>query len=138
MFNRHSLLAKIRQIQEEGKSGLLTLEKNQKVIRVFFRNGLIEACSSDFPQHWLGQYLMKEGFIEAPEVVPLVEESRRKHVSAGEVAVDRKILDSAELVDVVRHQAFQLFKYAVENDFSVREFDDKSLSLNYPAGIDLE
>src|SRR5258706_3580943 len=122
MLNKHSVLAEIGRIQAEGKSGVLLLEKDHRVIRIHFRNGLVEACSSDSPEHWVGQYLLKEGFLEAEEIVPVVEEARRRHVSTGEVAVDRKKLESAELLDVVRSQAFQLFKHAIENDFSITRF----------------
>jgi protein-tyrosine kinase len=138
MSNNHTLVNRIRQIEQEAKTGLLVLEKDGKVIRMYFRNGLIEGCSSDFPQHWLGQYLLKEGYVEPEEVTPLVEEAKRKNVATGEVAVAHKKLDAPELVEVVRQQAFQLFRYAIENGFAPAGFQSGSLELKCSAAIPLQ
>src|SRR5687767_14808658 len=138
MFNRHLILERIRQIQEERRNGLLSLEKDEKVILIFFRDGLIDALSSDIAYHGLGQYLLREGFISAADVTSLVEDAKKRHVPLGEAAVKGKALDPVDLLDVVRQQAFQLFKHAVEADFAPGVFDATSPTFAFPARIDLE
>jgi protein-tyrosine kinase len=138
MFHTHFLLEKIQQIQEEKESGFLFLQQDAKIIRVFFHEGFIDALSSNLEQHRLGQYLVREGFVEASAIDPLLQESQRRQIPLGEAAVRRKILDPAELRDVARRQAVQLLKYAIDDDFAVGSFERPSPSFQVSAQIDLD
>ena len=66
------LLDQIRPILEGSKDGALLLGNQSEIIKVFCRQGLIEAVSSNLEQHRLGQHLVTEGFMEASAVQPLV------------------------------------------------------------------
>ena len=94
------LLDHIRPILEGSKDGTLLLGNQSEIIKVFCRQGLIEAVSSNLEQYHLGQHLVTEGFMEASAVQPLLAESRRQGVPIGEAALRSKLLEPAELVDV--------------------------------------
>ena len=117
---------------------MLSLARDEKSIRIYFNQGLIDAVSADHHDERLGQYLVKSGFVRAGEIDSLVAESRRKRVSLGEAAVRRKIIDPAELAAAIRLQAYQLLKEAFETNPSVREFESNTHSFYLPARINPE
>ena len=137
MHNRHQVLERIRQIQEEGQTGALALEKDGKVIFVYFHNGLISAISSSIPQYQFGHYLARSGAIEEARVKILLEESRKKRISIGEVAVHRSELDQAELLEIVREQVTDVLTHALKNDFEIRSFANSVPTFETPAQITL-
>src|SRR5262245_4900580 len=98
-------LDRIRQIQEDGRSGVLSLARNSESVNVFYREGMIEAVSSNSDAYRLGQYLVKAGYLQAAEVEKLLQKSKRQNLLLGEAAVRAKALDAAELANVARHQA---------------------------------
>src|SRR5437867_1492401 len=138
MTDQRSLLDQIRPILEGLEDGILLLGTRSEIIRVFCRSGLIEAVSSNLDQHRLGQYMLREGFIEASALDPLLVESRRRSVRIGEAALQTKTIGPADLGDVIRRQAFQLLKYALEKQLPVQSFLTSDTSFAVPAGIHYE
>ncbi len=71
MLNRHELLERIRQINEEGSTGCLSLSHSGKVITVHFREGLISAVSTNLPNYQLGQYIQEyfHSYLIRPELL---------------------------------------------------------------------
>ena len=132
------LLDHIRPILEGSKDGTLLLGNQSEIIKVFCRQGLIEAVSSNLEQYHLGQHLVTEGFMEASAVQPLLAESRRQGVPIGEAALRSKLLEPAELADVIRRQAFQLLRHALEKQFSVQSFQVSATGFSVPAQIHFE
>jgi capsular exopolysaccharide synthesis family protein len=130
-------LERIRQIQESGESGFLTLEKGGQAIKVIFREGLINAVSTNMSQHQIGQYLAKRGYVEEKEIDGLVQESRRHKALLGETAVSKTMLDDAELVELVQAQAAQVLAHAIKFNFEVDAFTrTPPPSMFVPARID--
>jgi capsular exopolysaccharide synthesis family protein len=138
MHNKQPLLERIRQYQQQGESGVLSLARDDKSIRIYFNQGLIDAVSADHHDQRLGQYLVQSGFVRSGEIDSLVAESKRKRISLGEAAVRRKIIDPAELAAAIRLQAYQLLKEAFEKNPSVREFESNTHSFYLPARINPE
>ncbi len=131
------LLERIRELQEAGETGLLSIGQRGQVITVFFRDGLISAVSTNIPEHQLGQYLTKHGYLDQRELVRLVDESRRRHTLLGETAVARTVLDDAELVELVQSQAAQVLAHALRYNYEIRSFDRSAPpSFFMPARID--
>ena len=69
---------------------MLSLARDEKSIRIYFNQGLIDAVSADHHDERLGQYLIKAGFVRSGEIDSLVAKSRRKRISLGEAAVREK------------------------------------------------
>jgi capsular exopolysaccharide synthesis family protein len=132
------LLDQIRRILEGPESGALLLGRHPEIIKVFCRQGQIEAVSSNLEQHRLGQYMVKEGFIEPSAIHPLVAESLRRTTPIGEIALRNQALDSPELSEVIRLQAIHLLRYAVEKQFALQSFVASEKPFLVPAGIVFE
>src|SRR5437867_5365738 len=132
------LLDHIRPILEGSTDGALLLGNQSQIIKVFCRQGLIEAVSSNLERHHLGQHLVTEGFMEASAVQALLAESRRQRVPIGETALRSKLLEPAELAGVIRRQAFQLLQHALEEQFSVQSFQASATAFSVPAQIHFE
>ena len=138
MLVENRLLGKIRQIQEEGKTGILKLGKEGKEISVYFRDGLIEGAGSDLPQLHLGKVLTRRGVLQNSLIPDLIKRARRKHMTVGRAAVSRKMLDEADLREGVHEQIVQALNYAIGNAFEVRVFKDSPVDLYQPARLDFD
>lgn len=131
------VLIRIRQIQESGESGFLSLERGGQAITVHFREGLINAVSTSITQHQLGQYLARSGYLEDKEIDHLVQESRRQKTLLGETAVSKTMLNDAELIELVQAQAAQVLAHAIKCNFEVNAFTRTTPpSIFMPARID--
>ena len=138
MHNKQSLIERMRQYQQKGESGVLSLARDEKSIRIYFNEGLIDAVSADHHDERLGQYLVKAGFVRSGDIDSLVAESRRKRVSLGETVVRKHLIDPAALAAAIRLQAYHLLKEAFATNPSVREFESNAHSFYMPARINLE
>ena len=120
--HQNFILERIREIQESGESGFLSLEKGGQVIVAQFRDGLINAVSTNITKHQLGQYMILHDYLDEKEMEELVKESRKQKALLGETAVSKTVLDEAELVEVVQMQAVQALTHAIRADFDVSDF----------------
>ncbi len=138
MIVENQLLERIRQIQEDGRTGVLQLGKEGKEITVYFRDGLIEGAGSDMTQLHLGKVLTRRGVLQSAAVPGLIKRARRKRMTIGRAAVSRKMLDNTELKDGVYEQVVQALNYAISNNFEVRSFKDAPVDLYMPARLEFE
>src|SRR5262249_27242643 len=104
MTETNALLDQIRGFHENQDNGVLTLSKNGHRMDVFYREGMIEAVSSNVESHRLGDYLTRETHLTDRDVQTVLGDMRRNKTLFGEAAVRRRLLDPAELSDVVRRQ----------------------------------
>ena len=111
-------LDEIRQVYDDKRNGVLSLARDDKSVDVFYREGIIDAVSTTLASNRLGQYFLREGYLEAGELEPLLLKSQRQKIALGEAAVRDKMMDAVELSDILRLQAFELLKHAIENDFT--------------------
>jgi capsular exopolysaccharide synthesis family protein len=131
------LLDEIRRLQETRESGVLTLTKMDQRVNVSYREGVIQAASSNLESHRIGAYLIREGFMSEADVPRVLADARRENILFGEAAVRRNFLEAPELAEIVRRQSADLLKHAFKNSF-VRESFTKGLRSYYtPANINV-
>jgi capsular exopolysaccharide synthesis family protein len=131
----NAALDEIRRVYDDKKNGVLFLARDGDSVEVFYREGIIDAVSSTLVAYRLGQYFLREGYLEARELDPLLLKSNRQKMTLGETAVRDGLLDPVELSDVLRLQAFELLKHAVEKDFERTGFRPGLRSFPVPAQI---
>jgi len=130
MYKKHSLLEEVDRIEEERKSGCLKLRHGDQVVEIHFREGLIEAVSSNLSEHRLGQYLLREGFLDVPKLDRLLRKSRRKKNALGETALRSRILDASQLTRLIHLQASTLLRLCLAKGFQVHLFEAAAPSFN--------
>ena len=113
----NSVLDEIRQLHDNEESGTLALAGSQgQRVEVFFREGMIEAASSNLGGRRLGDYLAKAEYGTVRDLDALEARRRRRKISFGEAAVQKGLLSPAELETAVRRQAFELLDHAFKNE----------------------
>jgi capsular exopolysaccharide synthesis family protein len=131
-----SILDEIRRLHDTGHSGVLKLVNGRgERVEVFFREGVIEAASSNIEAHRLGDYLVRLGYLGAPEVETVRSEAVRQKIFFGEAVVRKNFIEQADLAMAVRTQVFDLLDYVFKNDFGVDNFTTALRSYYSPARI---
>ncbi|HSW40848.1 MAG TPA: CpsD/CapB family tyrosine-protein kinase [Acidobacteriota bacterium] len=136
MLTEHHMLAKIRKLQEEEKTGILLLGKEGRKIEVYFRDGLIDGAGSDISQLQLARILARRGDLQASAIPELLKKARRKRVVIGRAAVEDNVLEIEGLREGVFEQIIHTLSYAINNEFDVNEFKAKPFDLYLPARLD--
>jgi len=77
MIVSNLLLDEIREVHEKRESGILTLSKNDDRVDVFFREGMIQAASSNLESHRLGDHLVRGGYLGVGDVRVVVVNAKR-------------------------------------------------------------
>lgn len=136
-LNPNPLLNTIHQLQESGATGSLPLSHAGQAITIYFREGLISAVSTTLPDHQLGKYLARRGYIGEKDIASLVREATKRSTLTGETAVSKNLLDSSELMELVQEQAAGILSLAIKNGFETQGFDRAAPpSFFMPARID--
>jgi len=131
-----SVLNEIRRAHADNRTGILVLTNDAgQRVEVFFREGMIEAASSNLPPHRLGHYLQKQGTLSPRELDNMQTEAQRQNVSIGEAIVRKRLLNQIEVASAVRSQAVELLVYVFSNGFSVESFTGSLRSYYAPARI---
>jgi capsular exopolysaccharide synthesis family protein len=138
MIIEHQLLEKFRQIQDEGRTGLLQLEKDSREITIYFRNGFIDGIGSDVAHLQLDKVILKRGSLPLSAISKLVKNARGKGMQLGKAAVSNGLLDECELKESIQDQIIQAVNYALSHEFRIRDFRDNLVDLYMPAELDLE
>jgi hypothetical protein len=130
MLPTNTPLDEIRRLHDGRQTGLLAFAGNDgERIDVFFREGLIDAVSSNLENHRLGEYLAKDASVPAKDLDAAASEGRRRKISFGEAVVLRKLVDQVDVVAAARCQSMDLLERVINNDFAVDSFS------NYLRGI---
>src|SRR5688572_18466067 len=87
------ILDEFRLLHEDRRSGVLSLTRNGDRVDVFFREGLIEAASSNLDARRLGDYLVKDGYLQPKGLDAVQSEARRRRICFGEALVRKGLLD---------------------------------------------
>ncbi len=138
MDNRQRILQQIQEVHNNKETGILALIKKESSINIHFHQGSISAISTNMSEHKLGQYLIKAGFLDSSALSNLLRECQGRRIPLGELAISKKLLGEAELMDVVQEQVFQTLSLALRNDFELDSFTKNSSSVPHPVQIDLE
>jgi hypothetical protein len=137
MANRNELLNVICDIQADGKTGSLHLEKGEKKITVYFQEGLINAAASNIAPLRLGRFIAKIARVDGSTLDRLLKEARKKRLPLGKAAAHRKLVEEKELEDSIRQQIVETLAYALDNEFDVGTFAPLKESFYMPARLDL-
>jgi capsular exopolysaccharide synthesis family protein len=136
MLSTNPILESIRRLHEEKQTGILTLMRAaSERLDLFFREGLIEAASSNSGSNRLGDYLVKGGHIPARELDSVQAEAQRLKIFIGEAVVRKNLADVAYVSAAVRDQALDLLGHAFAGNFSVDRFTPSLRSYFAPARI---
>lgn len=135
MLDHNSLLDEIRRLHEERQTGTLALSANGERVDMFFREGMIEAVSSNLGSRRLGDYLVKEGVIPAHDLNAVEAEAQRRKIAFGEAAVRKNLVDQAQVGAAARSQALELIDHVLQNGFSVDSFTNCLRSYYAPARV---
>ena len=126
----------IRYACDEKRTGVLALHAaNGKRVEIFFREGLIEAVTSNLNARRIGDYLVKDGYLDVQDVNSVQSEASRHKITFGEAAVKKQLLRQADISAAVRSQAIDLVEYVLRNDFSVDSFTGSLRSYHAPARL---
>jgi capsular exopolysaccharide synthesis family protein len=132
--NKH-ILEEIRQVHEDRRTGVLGLNGFRgSRIEIFFREGVIEAASSNLDGHRIGDYLLKDGSLDDRDV-EAVQSAKRRKVCFGETAVQKELLNPPDLVAAARSQVIDLLGYVLKNRFTVDSFTGSLRTQYAPAGL---
>src|SRR5436190_22794762 len=94
MLPSNSILDEIRRLNEEKRTGILTLAgETGERLNIFFREGMIEAVSSNSGTSRIGDYLVMGGLIPARDLDALQSEAQRSKIFLGEAVVRKKLAD---------------------------------------------
>jgi len=140
MDNRKAILEYMKQIEVQEKTGSLylvhgaadhtELTEMKEVIRVYFHGGLVSAMSSSLPEYRLGQYCLKEGIIDPPDLHKQIK--GRDHRPLGEAIVAAGLAEPVEIQQLLQKQAIDVFRRALENGFRIESFEPMSVHLGIP------
>jgi capsular exopolysaccharide synthesis family protein len=136
-LNGNTTLDEIRRVYEEKRNGVLSLARDNSSIDVFYREGIIDAVSTNLVSNQLGQCFLREGYLEAGELEALLSKSKRQKVALGEAALRYQLMSVVELSEVLRVQVIELLIHAVDNEFTRAGFRPGLRSFHVPAQIQL-
>jgi capsular exopolysaccharide synthesis family protein len=138
MVIANSVLDEIRKLRDQGQTGILTLaaERDER-IDVCFHQGMIEAVSSNWSGHRLGDYLLKDGYLQAQDLDAAASEAQNLKILFGEAVVRKGFLGQAEVGAAIRRQAMESLEHAFKHGFSVVSFTKREKSYFAPARISL-
>src|SRR5262249_14451120 len=137
VLQTNPILAEIRRIFEEKCSGVLALsgERNE-FVELFFREGLIEAASSNLAGRRIGDYLMKDNSLDEHDLNSIETEAKRRKVLFGEAAVQKRpLVEQSDVAAAVRAQGVDLVEYVLRNKFIVESFKGSLPSYRIPARL---
>jgi len=129
------LLNEIKRLNEDGQNGVLALSHNHERVDVFFREGMIEAVSSNIQEHRLGRYLVKDGSVNARDLDIAETDAKKLKILIGDAVARHGLLFQAEVGAAVRCQAVDLLEHAFKNGFFVESFTNSLRSFFAPARI---
>jgi len=133
-----SVLQEIQRLQKDEENGVLVLSRPGERLTITYRDGIVQSASSSQETHRLGTYFVREGLLKEKDVLKVAAEAKKRKIMFGEVAVENRYLDPAELADLVRRQAMDLLTYAFEEGFKVETYIKGIRSFYASAGISVE
>lgn len=138
MNTNHPLLVRIRELQQEERSGFLRLARDRHHILLCFQNGLIASAGSSLPPLQLGRFISRRGILPNGDLPKLLQYAGRKRMILGKAAVARRVLEEADLREALCEQVVQAVSQAMSRDFAIGRFEDAAVDLYLPVGLDFE
>jgi capsular exopolysaccharide synthesis family protein len=139
MFSDNSILDEIRRLHEDKQTGVLSLTcATGEHLDIFFREGMIEAASSNTASRRLGDYLVEGGHVPARDLEAVHSEAKRQKIFFGEAIVRKNLADHAYVGAAARSQSMDLLERALTGSFSVNCFTPSLRSYFAPARISFQ
>ncbi|HEY2384051.1 MAG TPA: CpsD/CapB family tyrosine-protein kinase [Terriglobia bacterium] len=130
------VLDEIRRLHEERRTGMLVLAGSTgERVELFFREGLIEAASSNLESRRIGDYLVKDGSLQPDDTDAIQSEAERRKIGFAEAAVEKKLLDRSDVGAAARAQAVDLVEHVLTSTFEVESFAGSLRSYYVPAKL---
>ncbi len=86
-------------------SGILTLEKGPVSKRIFFREGAIVSSSSNDPQEFLGQFLLRHRLITEDQLRSAMDLQKKVGKLLGRVLLDEGAINEGDLTRLLKRKA---------------------------------
>jgi len=117
----------IKRLENRGVTGIQELigrTSEQEINRLFvyFYDGSIEAVTSTLREHRLGQFLVREGFLDNRQLTRLLRRAQKSRKPLGEIIIEEKLLDPAYLNRLLTEHTTNLFNWAIHCRFRPGEF----------------
>ena len=136
MFSGNAILEEIRRLHGDKETGVLALTgAGGERLDIFFREGMIEAASSQSGSVRLGDYLVRGGHVAARELEAVCAEAQRHKIFFGEAIVRKSLADQAYVGAAARSQSMDLLERALTGGFAVDCFTPSLRSYFAPARI---
>lgn len=131
------LIQLVKRLEKRGVTGIqelvgLTGGLQTNRLFVYFYDGSIEAVTSTLREHRIGEFLVREGFLENKQLNRLLKKSQKTRKPLGEVIVEENLLDAAYLNRLLTEHSANLFQLALNGSFKPGEFTGTTKGLmNY-------
>jgi len=116
-------------INEIGRTGILTVKKDEQWVRVYFKRGeIVDLESSHMPELSLSDFIKRRGLITEDKLKEYANEAIGAGKRLGEYLVERGLISPHDFSEVLHlHIVSKLFKISswTEGDFS---FEEKKLA----------
>jgi hypothetical protein len=119
-----SLTEVLRWAGEQGKTGVLELERNGITRRIEFRKGHVGSCSSNDPSSRLGQFLLSRTRINEIQLQHLLTLQGTTGKRLGLLLVEMGLLSRQELASEVASKAEETIHALFDWDDAFFRFDD--------------
>jgi len=125
------ILKILEKLEARGSSGILELHQveGKGRIYIYFYDGSIEAASSDREEDRLGQSLLRERLIDAEGLQRLLKKRDKNGKAFGEILVESKVLEPAELAEFLTAQVIGLVSRALAEKFEPGAFNASTKGL---------
>ncbi|GBC85586.1 hypothetical protein HRbin11_02036 [bacterium HR11] len=95
----------LRWLSESQQTGALVFQVGPVRKKLFFQNGALVAASSSDPREFLGQFLLRRGWISEAQLIKAVEEQIQTGRVLGRLLIEKGWLTEEQLKSALREKA---------------------------------
>ncbi len=120
----------IQLIGQQSKTGILTVRKNNKEVRIFFVNGNVVRVEPDRSEHkmLMGEMLITSGKLTRDQLESALEEQRGTIQYLGEILLKRKLVTKEDIQKVVQTQIYETIYELFQWQEGTFEFETREKS----------
>ena len=119
-------------LNEENKTGVLTLESGDNKANILLYDGVIVYVQGCNQEHRLGRYFVREGVLSEEDLTRILEMAGRNNKSFGKILIESKFTTVKDLKCAIKKQAteilFEVFTWeSGEFNFEDTEIDPRRM-----------
>lgn len=120
----------IQLIGQQSKTGIMTVRKNNKEVRIFFVNGNVVRVEPDRSDHkmLMGEMLITSGKLTREQLENALEEQRGTVQYLGEILLKRKLVTKEDIQTVIQTQIYETIYNLFQWKEGVFEFENRGKS----------